>query len=405
MHVKFFTFCLLIIGGLLMGACNGSNENGEPDGDAVVDVQPDTDNTTEQVEEDITTPQPFGSPCSSNEDCLEGVCFENLCTRQCSSYAMCPEEGYRCTDNGEGRALCLGTSFETGPGTAGTTCAIGGEADCAEDHLCFSKTPDDPYAYCTKECSSDRECPTGMLCKALIEGERSYCRPRGFCDACVIDDECCFAGDRCIADDLGSMFCSQQCSTDGNTCPIDSTCTNIGEGVFQCLPDYDGHRCKGDGELCSPCEVDHDCLAGGECIEDYYTHHKFCGVPCDDPSCPAPNEFFCNDNHQCRPRKGSCSMPSGGCLICENCEDFTDCASGYCLAFPDELHMVCGEDCSTDGKCDSVWAECYEITSGSTTMGHNCLPNPNIANCFQYTQCNDYCPGGPTGCELPFCQL
>jgi hypothetical protein len=393
---------------LITAGCNGSDGNGHPDADGVVDPPPemDGDDTVETVEEEESAePQPFGSPCTGDEGCIEGVCFESTCTRACGSYAQCPEAGTRCSDDGTGRALCLTTSFPTDPGTTGTSCALHGQSDCADGYICIQKTPDDPYAFCTAECANDRSCPAGYLCKALVEGERSYCRPRGYCERCLFDDECGFAGDRCIADDLGNKFCSQQCRLEGDTCPMDSTCTDIGGGVLQCLPDYTGHRCVGDGELCSPCEVDQDCTGGGQCIEDYYTHFTFCSVPCSDPSCPAPLSFYCNEDNQCRPRKGSCSEPSGGQGLCKNCEDFTDCVSGYCLPFPDQYHLVCGEDCSDDMTCDSVWAECYEITDGYSTIGYNCLPKDTLANCFQYESCVDNCPDGPAGCALPFCQL
>jgi hypothetical protein len=398
------TFFALLAAPLLFCACNTSNGNGLLDGEDAADVLPE--GTEEEAQEEAAGPLPFGSHCTANENCIENVCFENTCTRECDSYARCPETGTRCVDEGEGRALCLATTHEEGPGTTGASCAIGGQDDCAEGYFCMSKTADDPYAFCTKECAGDRECPAGMLCKALIEGERTYCRPRGYCDRCLFDDECGYAGDRCIADDAGTRFCSHQCSMEGKTCPVDSSCTDMGEGIFQCMPDYEGHACVGGGELCSPCEADDDCLAGGKCIEDYYTHIKFCGVPCNDPSCPAPDAYYCNEDNQCRPRKGSCTEPSGSGLACDNCEDFTDCLNGYCLGFPDQYHMVCGEDCSDTMTCSSPWAVCYEITDISgATLAYNCLPNENIANCFQYQQCTTYCPDGPSGCDLPFCRL
>jgi hypothetical protein len=388
-------------------ACNGGDGNGETDADDATEVVPDVPDTPDGTDptEDTVTLQPFGGSCGGDDECREGACFEGACTRVCDSFAMCPESGYRCGDAGDGRALCLLTSFETGPGTAGASCAIGGEADCAEGYICLSETVNDPYAFCSRECADDRECPTGMLCKAMVEGDRAYCRPRGYCQRCIIDDECGYAGDKCLTDETGGRFCSRQCVLDGRTCPIDSTCTEMEDSLFQCLPDYEGHRCIGDGELCSPCETDYDCT-NGVCMEDYYTHHKFCTVPCSDPSCPDPDQYYCTTDNQCRPRKGSCSSPSGGGLVCDNCEDLTDCRNGYCLAYPDEYHTVCGEDCSDDRTCDSVWAECYEITDGyGSTIGYNCMPRASIANCYQYESCTTNCPDGPTGCALPFCSL
>jgi|GEM_PF-2161297 len=398
-----FSFLLLLIAVFL--SCNGSNgKQQEPDSIENEDTNTQTEEKEESLEEE-PAPLPFGSPCNNDSDCIENVCFENSCTRECDSYSDCPEPGTRCIDNGEGKGLCIYTDYEDGPGTSGKNCAIGGDADCAEGYFCMAKTRDDPYAFCTKECLDDRNCPPSMICKSLGEGERAYCMPRGYCDRCLFDDECGYAGDKCITDDNGNKFCSKQCTLEGKTCPVDSSCVEIEAGVFQCMPDYEGHSCKGGGELCSPCETDGDCLQGGKCIEDYYTHVKFCGVPCNDPSCPAPDEYYCNEDNQCRPRKGSCTHPSGGGLICDNCEDFTDCKTGFCIGFPDEYHTVCGEDCSETRTCSSPWATCYQITSGTQVVGYNCLPLETISNCFQYKQCTTYCPNGMEGCSLPFCRM
>ncbi|MFH1436780.1 MAG: hypothetical protein ABIJ56_13820 [Pseudomonadota bacterium] len=406
-HFQADSFVLLLCACLALGACNGSDDNDAQDTETEDSARPDEGDTTQEDvgEEETGDPQPFGSPCSGGGDCIEGVCFEDTCTRLCGTYAMCPEEGYRCSDAGDG-ALCLATSFEAGPGTTGTNCTFGGGSDCNEGYYCESTGPEDPYAYCTKNCAGDRECPDDFICKADSEGGIANCRPRKYCDTCVINDQCGYAGDLCLTDDHGGRFCSQQCSPDGDTCPIDSTCTDMGEQGWHCKNDYDGGRCIGDGELCSPCEVDAHCTGGGVCLEDRYTKNRFCTVPCSDPSCPAPEEFYCNTENQCRPRKGSCSTPSGGGLICNTCEDLSDCVNGYCMPFPPSgWTNVCGEDCSETMTCPSVWANCYEITSGATVVGHNCLPNENIANCFQFSQCNEYCPDGLSGCPLTFCRL
>jgi hypothetical protein len=276
-------------------------------------------------------------------------------------------------------------------------------AGCAEGFRCVRRSTDDAYAYCTQDCTDDRDCPTKMVCRDGEDGR--YCRPRAYCEPCVLDDQCGYANDDCVADDAGGLFCSQACdpANPETTCPQDSSCIEVETGRFQCRPLYGS--CVGDGTLCAPCRDGADCAEDAECVTDRYTKFSFCGSPCEEmEDCPV-DEFYCStDIGQCRPRKGSCAHPSGGKHTCESCGDFTDCFNGWCMdSNADGMPDSCADRCDPeDADACGPWATCFEITDGSTTIGYACFPHEGMA-CWQWRNCMEDCPDGPSGCRLSYC--
>jgi len=343
----------------------------------------------------------FGETCGVDGECLSNACFETRCTRPCGYLADCPEAGHTCGDVGGGRLLCVTTRYETGAGRVGASC-VSEACDTAGGYRCVRTVPDDPLAYCTHVCADDRDCPSDMACRETNDGRA--CVPRGYCEPCVVDDQCGYANDDCIADDAGNRFCSVLCDpARPTTCPQDAVCVEARPGRFQCKPAFG--RCVGDGGYCEPCRRNAECTTGGTCITDTYSKFSFCGRPCDAGE-DYPVEHYCNsDLGQCRPRKGSCVQPSGGRHTCEACSDFTDCYNGWCLDYMpvDGRGETCGDLCDP-GDPDSCgpWGTCTELTSGTTTVGYACLPNGGM-RCMNYLTCVGDCPDGPTGCSHAFC--
>ncbi|NMC69361.1 MAG: hypothetical protein GYA57_04735 [Myxococcales bacterium] len=362
------------------------------------DATADGGDVSAETPDDGAAPLEFGAPCANDGECRSGICVEGLCTRACSYRTDCPGEGWTCAEADDGRILCLTTRYTDGEGRYGDPC-FATACDEAAGFRCIRRTEDDPYAYCTHDCTDDRDCPYQMVCRDGDDGR--YCRPRTYCEPCLLDDQCGWANDDCIADDSGARFCSQACDpARPTTCPTDSACVETEPGRYQCKPAFG--RCVGDGELCHPCREDDDCAAGSTCITDRYTRYSFCGSPCR-ASDECPIEFYCDaDLGQCRPRKGSCLHPSGGGHTCDNCADFTDCYNGWCLdTNGDGRGDACADDCEDDPGVCGPWATCYELRSGTTVVGHGCLPHEGIA-CWQYVQCMSECPGGEP-CSLPYC--
>jgi hypothetical protein len=346
----------------------------------------------------------FGEPCAADGDCLSNACFEGHCTRACAWESACPEDGYACGDAGDGRTLCVTTRVPMRDGAPidGTSC-VGAACPEALGFRCLRTMADDPYAYCTHACTDDRDCPYRMTCRTGEDGR--FCRQRSYCEPCVLDDQCGYANDDCVADESGTKFCSQACDPErATTCPQDSTCTETVAGRWQCVPDFG--RCVGDGELCHPCRDGADCDAGNVCLTDRYTGFSFCGSPCTS-SDQCPVQFYCaSDVHLCRPRRGSCSSPSGGGTTCNSCDDFSDCYDGFCLDINgDGRGDACGSACDprASDPC-GPYGTCYAITDGGgATLGHNCFPREGMV-CWQYNQCMAECPDGPTGCSLSTCR-
>lgn len=341
----------------------------------------------------------FGEPCTGDAACRSGICVEDRCTRECEYRTDCPDDGWTCAAADDDRVLCLTTRYTDGDGRYGDPC-FGAVCDEAAGFRCIRRTEDDPYAYCTHDCTDDRDCPYQMVCRG--GGDGTYCRPRTFCEPCLLDDQCGYANDDCIPDDTGALFCSQACDpARPTTCPTDALCVETEPGRFQCRPSFG--RCVGDGELCHPCREDADCAEDALCITDRYTQFSFCGEPCDAPE-DCPIEYYCtSDTSQCRPRKGSCLHPSGGGRTCNNCADFSDCYNGYCLdSNGDGRGDACADDCSpSDPDACGPWGTCYELRSGTTVVGYGCLPHEGMA-CWRYIQCMEECPDGEP-CSVSAC--
>lgn len=345
----------------------------------------------------------FGELCAYDIECVTGACFEGTCTRPCNWLADCPEPGYTCALADAGRLLCVTTRFATGPGTAGESCVI--EAcDEGRGFTCMREGGSDPNAYCTGPCTDDRDCPADMVCRDSADGR--LCRPRGYCEPCVVDDQCGWANDDCLEDDAGGRFCSIACDPERpTTCPQDSICVEARPGRFGCKPAFG--RCVGDGGYCHPCRDTADCAADATCLTDRYTKFSFCTRPCT-VQADCPEQHYCStDIGQCRPRKGSCQKPSGGKHTCQACSDFTDCFNGWCVDFaqpPDGRPDTCGDLCDPgDANACGPWGDCYRITDETgATIGHACFPHEGLV-CWRYLRCVEECPGGPAGCSLRYC--
>jgi hypothetical protein len=390
-------------------------------------------------EERCDTAVGFGWDCDDDEDCHSGFCYDGSCNVECHSPRDCGEE-LSCIDLGDGIPVCLEYSPPDGP--YGENCTY---ESCDEDFTCLARTPaaaNDPYAYCTRGCDDELDCPADMACRRTQRPNRNEselrCVPRLYCERCSYDGQC-EAGGRCVsqAPDRGpGRYCSQTCDPERavNTCPTDSTChealwcapdrawvadcewcsdpdlceTIEDEPVYQCFHDYGA--CAGEGsddDYCAPCFVDDDCPEGGFCNYDQFAHNSYCTAPC-----PDGEEGGCEYEHacfyfedveepQCAPRAGSCSHPSGGVTTCYPCDDFTDCVSGQCL--PWDLAQgswnSCWEDCEfTD--C-GPYSECYQLSDTSTeppTVFHLCGA-PDGFTCVQVEVCVEECPEGPDSCS------
>lgn len=243
----------------------------------------------------------FGADCSMGESCDTYSCVEGVCASPCASGADC-RAGSECRASG-GSGFCLARRWAAEPGEFGTSCAIGGAADCATDFVCASLRADDPEAYCTSSCKADLECPPGLRCQDYGDGTLK-CVRREFCSPCDLDSDCktsVLPDGACSADSGGGKFCSKACDPAGETCPAGFLC----DGTTRTCVHHTG-SCVGDGTNCAPCTTDGDCsTTGGDCLRFYFSGETFCSETCG--SCDSP--YQCNMGNCVPPEswRGTCT--------------------------------------------------------------------------------------------------
>lgn len=259
--------------------------------------------------------------CAAGNRCLP-LNGETKCRKTCASNTdpatSCPA-GYTCVAHPDSEPFCEQQDPATvpppGPKQWGTLCGTPGgveanpACDSAQGFFCFAQSPQDADAYCTKyDCTKDLDCAPGFFCgdanvaPNAKTATRTFgqtvkvCQKRAYCAPCQADFDCpSVAGSpqRCITDDDGVGFCTQECDQAGACGRPDARCSDVG-GIKVCYPR--AGRCKGNGELCSPCRSDADCPQG-TCVTGEKTNEKSCTVkspaPCklDDANgkaCPAP---------------------------------------------------------------------------------------------------------------------
>ncbi len=386
----------------------------------------------------------YGGECETHDECTSGICHEGNCNVECHGPQDCVDE-LSCIDLGDGVPICLDFDPPSGgEGTWGENCSF---SDCADNFDCISRTEDagdDPYAYCTRSCLNELDCPGDMTCRRMQleeEGDVTLrCVPREYCERCAHDGQCGSLDERCVSQaprQGAGRYCSQNCDPERaeTTCPTDSTCHEAlwcqpdrawvadcewcsdpdlcgefeGGATYQCFHDYGA--CAGNGDdYCSPCWVDQDCPRDGRCHYDPYWANSFCTMPCEEDgdvrSCP--EEHFCQqfglpfeNQFECMPRQGSCSYPSGGQLTCHGCSGFGDCLSGQCL--PEDLQSgrptVCFEDCAAGPQECPPFTECNTYTDGEGNPVHLCTRRADLRNCGEVQHCLEECPEGSSSCS------
>lgn len=169
----------------------------------------------------VSFPRGLGEPCVTDEECRgDMVCLEyagnHECSRPCTDDASCGE-GFEC------RAGACRIDRRRGVGGVCHDNPDCGEAVCASQG---------DRAWCTAQCSSGADCPSGFDC--LDAGGVTVCAPMANLDgeACTVNDDC--ASGLCAS--LGAdTFCTSWCDRR----------TPCGPG-FSCL------RTGGDGAVCVP---------------------------------------------------------------------------------------------------------------------------------------------------------
>lgn len=177
-------------------------------------------------------------PCSSPSDCATGLCFPGVgCTAQCRSAADCPRRfpdspAYGCgVPSGGTVAMCLPPSDIVGADPIGASCRVSGGLSLCRSGGCDDSAPTGPM--CTQACTQEGGCGPGLGCFPLAVGGSfwlvcSRAGTRALGQSCASGREC----DSGLCD--GTGFCTRLCTDDG-LCPTGMRCEPVpGVGVSFC---------------------------------------------------------------------------------------------------------------------------------------------------------------------------
>lgn len=296
----------------------------------------------------------FGDPCTSDTECLSGLCYDGTCNRACDF--DCPD-GYACRTvqiAGNDARLCV-------PAVDALCEPCQTDEECGDDSdACVQLTGG---KFCARDCFHDATvCPAGFSCQILgtgPEAPRRQCLPiSGVCCADADDDrhgdgaQCLdvdcddtepevFVGHPEVCDGLDN-----DCSGSVDDAPIDCAAPmcELGQlGYFE----RGGDQCLGAGG-CQQQEANlcglYTCEGGGELGDR-------CATACD-----LESDRLCVDRGHCDGSVCYDDAADG-----EACDESSDCASGhcqngYCCAFGDCCQTAM--DCPTFGTfspvCDSA---------------------------------------------------
>jgi hypothetical protein len=288
-----------------------------------------------------------GQPCSSSDDCVEGLrCGldesgpDSMSILVCMPLSMLGEPCVRHADCvtefcNQMEGICAETV------AAGEPCPSGASEECASGNACVR-----PASFCF----SDTDCP-GSTCDLLSNQCIPICIERVPDGAtCTIDSEC--ASENCIAG-----FCRTPPLVDGQECESDLNCESEfcnldSPRVCATLPLATGELCASssqcDSGVCfaigtNPRRCINGALEGDVCASDL--------PPCD------PKEFFCDvleeDPPRCVP-----FLPTG-----EECTRDAECRGDCTARFGRNL---CSPTAPPDGAvCDGDGGTTTEETGGT----------------------------------------
>ncbi|MBN8610574.1 MAG: hypothetical protein J0L92_08325 [Deltaproteobacteria bacterium] len=266
-----------------------------------------------------------------------------------------------------------------------------------------------------RSCSTDLECPPGVLCLGGIcqadpcatddpcgEGERCRATCVALTDPCegVVcgTDETCIDG-TCFPGCL-RVVCEGVVCPDGQFCdPSRGLCTDVvscgsqcGEGFAchtTCTPRSacEGIRCE-ESEFCRAGECLPNPCFGVACARGSVCQNGSCVATCNcDPACEAPSRCVggvcvctprCSPDAQCGDPDGCGGFCVGACeATTEECNPDT----GLCECIPscpDEA--ACGEDDGCGGRCDGPCADGRTCVEGACTCLDECLA-PSMVEC------------------------
>ncbi len=423
----------------------------EPDTSVADTVTPDTSPSPDTVSPgdstgpiDVIAPQPTGSPCARNAECLGGTCLDwtggyctsldcdnapcalgdiclpfsgnHICTRPCASDGDCgsPDQACKRLETEDGIVgVCVGVDTDAG----GTSAPCADPTDCAGAAACLASFPG---GYCAvigcpeSRCALDAACvriddlPSCLLtcgsdsdCNSRPNAERRCGTLQSIANAPV---DVCISGveGKALGESCRTAF---ECSS--------GTCQVLGEG-----------RCSQTGRPCFRASAAADCRSNEFCQVNAESRVGVCSQPCGPGARSCPGASHCvaegakPDEAWCRPActgvtdttcnglvglrctygipvsdsgqgRYACSIARPGSPQAD-CESDATCAGGSCLE--DGSEGYCTSACGVDAHCP---------------FGGTCLfgaADTCMRACFSSIDC----PAGftcttPSGAQRPVC--
>jgi hypothetical protein len=205
----------------------------------------------------------FGEDCTTDPQCLDGMCWEGKCTSECSS-GTCPTGSY-CDLVGVPEICIAQKSFAD-------TCAK--DVECV-DNVC---APVDPYdsstdapRFCSNECTTHMDCLVTYYCDAATDEVRMNCLIGGIPGQACHSNRECLSPKICTLVNIGGVLSVECRSPTAGTLNVGETCVTSNAG--QCK----SNLCLSDSAFpttpycTSPCQLDSDCMNGLTCQRNYFS--------------------------------------------------------------------------------------------------------------------------------------
>ncbi|TNE43635.1 MAG: hypothetical protein EP343_32995 [Deltaproteobacteria bacterium] len=284
----------------------------------------------------------------------------------CTKDSDCPESAYCQTTRVQGQpfGLCI---KEIPKFAVGNDCKI--DTDCVST-FCFQ--PGKEQAYCTKNCTSNQECATGMICKEVGSNlkicvrEQAVPLPNQGCNCGKEGDSCtryghsdcdASAGYYCLSSKPNdpNARCVKSCSPSTNPgqpdgCPNGYVCTPTVNGQYICAR---SPYTRGDmGSTCAQ-------AGPAQCNQSLFCYSRY----------PNDSEAFCSKG--CSPYQDDC----GEGFICESPRD----QDPYLCIKKGQKKI--GEDCKQRLFLDCETAACISPTRRAQTFYCSKSCNPSNDTC------------------------
>jgi len=382
-----------------------------------------------------------GVSCVGADDCLSGICTNNMCADAAATCSDGQKNGTEtdvdcggsCTGCAVARACAKGSDCLSG--ICQNLVCIASAVTCSDGQKNGTETDVDCGGSCTgcavdKVCAKGSDCASGICtnnqCKAAVTANCSDSQKNGAetdvdcgggsCTACAVG-KACLKGSDCV----GSTCTNNVCASTSSTATCSDGKQNGTETDIDC------------GGSCAACAVGKDCLRGSDCISGTCTNQICVGtsvtcsdgikngaetdVDCGGASCSRCTESkICYQASDCASTncwQGYCRTTSCTDGIIDGYETDQDCGGGICATCAYNKHCVSGSRDCQSGVCNSsgyctLAPSCYDNSQNGQETDVDCggsLCSKCVAgkHCVQSSDCqsgacsNSLCGSGGSG--------